>query len=459
MAFQGWWIYNSYQIEKEQLYEEVNNALHKAVNYEVSRRYKPFTKQLKKAILTGSDLIDSRLGDLVEKIPEEKDSLSSIDTSISISVVSIDDSVGARQSDFSFKSVIGGIENEGLLHTIFNNLLGNQTVNREILDSTFQAELSKREIDLAYQLEYEEDKSTEVKLVDEKNDILATECLTFDLNDKHCVKANILFPSIHILWNMSALLSASLLLILISSIAYVYMLMTILHQKKISEVKNDFINNMTHELKTPIATVSAAVEALQNFGAMENPEKAQLYLKTSRQELNRLSGLVTKVLNIAINEKQGVNLNKEKINLSDMLSAIVENQSLRTDKPLNITFEDGLKGQFISGDRVHLTNVIINLIDNAIKYSHSSVEILLSGYLENEKVILSIKDNGIGIGKNNTNKIFDKFYRIPTGNQHNVKGFGLGLSYVKDIMIMHLGTIHVKSTKDAGSEFILSIPI
>jgi signal transduction histidine kinase len=237
------------------------------------------------------------------------------------------------------------------------------------------------------------------------------------------------------------------------------MLSTILRQKKLSEIKNDFINNMTHELKTPIATVSAAVEAMLSFGALENAQKTQLYLNVSRNELQRLSDLVEKVLHMAVEEKKELELHPEPVNLSELIKDIVTHQQLKASKP--VQFEVDLPSEIppVYVDRLHMANTINNLIDNAIKYSHEQVTIRIKSYVEAQGWLLSVQDTGIGIPKPYQQAIFDRFFRVPTGDLHQVKGFGLGLSYVKQVVEKHGGQIEVHSEPAQGSEFTLRFPL
>jgi signal transduction histidine kinase len=237
------------------------------------------------------------------------------------------------------------------------------------------------------------------------------------------------------------------------------MLRTILKQKRLSEVKNDFINNMTHELKTPIATVSAAVEALQHFNALDDQQKTQKYLDISRHELQRLSDLVEKVLHIAAEEKEEIELFREETDLNEVIDSILTNHQLKTRVPVQFRYDNLLGEKTVYVDKGHLSNAVSNLVDNAIKYSgeHPVVHIRCSE--ENGKLVIRVKDNGIGIPRVYQENIFDTFFRVPTGNLHNVKGFGLGLSYVKKIVALHGGSIIVHSEPEKGSEFIIQIPV
>ena len=232
------------------------------------------------------------------------------------------------------------------------------------------------------------------------------------------------------------------------------MLSTILRQKKLSEVKNDFINNMTHELKTPIATVTAAVEALQHFGALNDPKKTQTYLTISQNNLQRLSDLVEKVLNLAVEEKRALVLRPEPINLYDIVNELIASHQLKTPKP--VTFQvDIPTDTIVTVDRIHFANALNNLIDNAINYSRNQVTVRLSFQRSEQGWQLAVADDGIGIAKTYQSAIFDRFFRVPTGDLHPVKGFGLGLAYVRQVIERHGGYISLRSEPGKGSEFLL----
>ena len=255
---------------------------------------------------------------------------------------------------------------------------------------------------------------------------------------------------------MGGLLAGSVLLLLLTTGCFGLMLSTILRQKKLSEVKNDFINNMTHELKTPLATVSAAVEALQHFGALADPAKTQTYLRISRTELQRLSDLVEKVLHIAVDERQPLALHPEPVLAAELVAEIVARHQLQAAKP--VRFDVQLPAAALRCDRLHMGNVLNNLIDNAIKYSREAVTITIRGRQEAGGWHLSVADNGPGIAPSHQEAIFDRFFRVPTGNLHEVKGFGLGLYYVRQVVERHGGRIGVRSQPGRGSEFALWIP-
>ncbi len=265
-------------------------------------------------------------------------------------------------------------------------------------------------------------------------------------------------PQYAVMKNMMLNLSFSALLIVLTGFCFLYVYRTIMEQKKLGELKDDFINNMTHELKTPIATITVAIEGLQSFNALNDPEKTRRYLETSREQLNRLNLLVTKVLNIAAFEGKEVELVMTDIDVDDMAQDVIRTEKLKPGKPVHFNYlnRDGVTS--IHADAFHFRNVLLNLVDNAIKYSGDEVDVTISVYHLRGMACIAVKDNGIGIAPANLAQIFDKFYRVPTGNVHNVKGTGLGLSYIKYIVEAHGGTITVKSEPGSGSEFIIALP-
>lgn len=271
------------------------------------------------------------------------------------------------------------------------------------------------------------------------------------------VQAALRPPTFYLLRRMGGLLAGSVLLLALTTGCFVLMLNTILRQKKLADVKNDFINNMTHELKTPLATVSAAVEAMQHFGALQDPQKTQTYLRISRQELHRLSELVEKVLHIAVEERQGLEINPELVQPAELVRELVQRQQLKAPKPVHFQVDIEPSGA-VPLDPLHISNVINNLIDNAIKYSREQVSIRLHGRRDETGWRLTVQDDGIGIPASYQDAIFDRFFRVPTGNLHPVKGFGLGLYYVRQVVERHGGHIAVRSEPNRGSEFSLWLP-
>ena len=255
------------------------------------------------------------------------------------------------------------------------------------------------------------------------------------------------------------ILLSSFLLIIIILACFAYALHIILDQKKVSEVKTDFINNMTHELKTPISTVSLALEALVNFDVRNNEERSLRYLDISRRELKRLSSMVEKVLNIAQYEKGEITLNKDHHHLNELIENVSDTISMQIHKKngtLNCFLNAHPDVAFV--DKVHINSLLYNLIDNSNKYFIDKPEITITTANTENGISIEVSDKGIGISKEEITRVFDKFYRVPTGNVHNVKGYGLGLSYVKDIVDMHGGKLTVISEINKGTTFTINLP-
>jgi len=250
----------------------------------------------------------------------------------------------------------------------------------------------------------------------------------------------------------------SLLLLGITILSFVLLYRNMLKQQRLSELKNEFISNITHELKTPIATVGVAIEALKNFNAMDNPQRTKEYLDISGNELQRLGLLVDKVLKLSMFEKKEIELKYELLNLYDLVQEVTASLKLQLEKhraTVTVTQEGGVN---LQGDRLHLLSVVFNLLDNALKYGKENPEILVQVKGDENTVELRVTDNGIGIPHGYKEKIFEKFFRVPHGDTHNAKGYGLGLSYAAQVIKKHKGTIRVESEAGQGTSFIITLP-
>lgn len=230
-------------------------------------------------------------------------------------------------------------------------------------------------------------------------------------------------------------------------------------QQRVMDLKNDFISNITHELKTPVTTVSVALEAIKNFKGQNNPELTTEYLEIAQNELNRLNILTDKILKTAIFEDKGVAYNAEPVDVNLLVSQVLNSMKLVFEKQKAIVSYSCKGNDFnLLGGAAHLTSVVYNLLDNALKYSPANPAITISLSENKEEIELRIKDNGIGIAPEYKKKVFEKFFRVPTGDVHNIKGYGLGLSYVDSVVKSHNGTITVESEPGKGSEFIIRLP-
>jgi two-component system, OmpR family, phosphate regulon sensor histidine kinase PhoR len=257
------------------------------------------------------------------------------------------------------------------------------------------------------------------------------------------------------------MIAGALLFTLIILAAFYVTLRTLLRQKKLSEIKSDFINNMTHELKTPLATISLAVDAIKNPKVMHDQTKLEYFSSIIKEENKRMNKQVETILQAALLDKQAVSLHLRPLHVHVILQSIVDNFKLQLDERGGKSIlELGASNDEVQGDEVHFTNMLSNLVDNAIKYSKSETPPVISIITQNsgKNIRIRIEDNGIGMNKETLNRIFEKFYRAHTGNVHNVKGFGLGLTYVKTMVEAHEGHIKADSTAGKGTVFTIDIP-
>ena len=258
---------------------------------------------------------------------------------------------------------------------------------------------------------------------------------------------------------MGVLIISGLFTIIIISAFYITV-KTMLNQKKLSEIKSDFINNMTHELKTPLATISLAVDALSNAKVVNDKQKTEYFRGIIKEENKRMNRQVETILSAALLEKQELKLNIKPIHLHEIIRRVVENFSLQLeDKNGKVELKLNAKNDIIEVDEMHFTNLLNNLVDNAVKYSKENLEIVITTHLSSKSIIIQVRDNGIGMSRETVKRVFEKFYRAHTGNVHNVKGFGLGMSYVKTVIDAHEGNIKVESTPGKGSTFTVEVPL
>lgn len=263
----------------------------------------------------------------------------------------------------------------------------------------------------------------------------------------------------YLLKSMWIRLLTSVLFIVIIILGFWITIWTIFRQKKISDMKNDFINNMTHEFKTPITTISLAGQALSDRDITKDENRLQRFSDIILEESRKLGHQVEKILQLAVVDREAMKLKMEEVDVHEVIESLVEAARLRL-RDENSYIQCTLDAQYpiVKGDHVHLTNLLDNLLDNAIKYSYDAPEVTIKTKNIENGLLISVEDKGIGMSKEAQKKIFDRFYRVPTGNIHNVKGFGLGLSYVKTIIDAHNGKIRVSSEPEKGTRFDIKLP-
>jgi len=241
---------------------------------------------------------------------------------------------------------------------------------------------------------------------------------------------------------------------------FAYSVWVILKQKKLSEMKNDFIGNMTHELKTPISTIALSAEVLSDPGIVDEPDRLREYARIIRSENERLRTQVERVLQLSTLDKETLQLRHEKVDMHQLVREVGDSLKLpMQERHVELRLELGAERHTVLGDRVHLTNALFNLLDNALKYGPDGAEITVGSRSKGGELTVSVQDRGIGIRKEDLDLVFERFYRVHTGNVHNVKGFGLGLHYVQQIAHAHGGGITAQSELGKGSTFTLSLPL
>lgn len=275
--------------------------------------------------------------------------------------------------------------------------------------------------------------------------------IEYSVNDEITYFAYISPLTKNILREMSGVLITSLLLFIALTLGFWYLLHVIKRLRSIEEMKDDFVSNMTHELKTPIAIAYSANDALLNFPDAKDEERTKTYLKAALDQLSRLSGLVEKILSMSMERRKNPSISPERIELKPFLETIIEHQRIRDDKQIEfeLTCSDDAT---IEADPTHLANIINNLIDNSIKYSRESVKIKIQA----DSVKLSVTDNGIGIPAKSLSEIFKKFYRVPKGNRQDTRGYGIGLFYVKSMIDRFGWSIEVESKENKGTKFTIN---
>lgn len=269
----------------------------------------------------------------------------------------------------------------------------------------------------------------------------------------------VFLPTLPIFAASNSLYIPSIIFTILLLFTFIFAIVIISQQKRLSEMRNDFMNNMTHELKTPVSTISLAAQMLNDDAVIKSPSMVNHLSKTIKDETKRLSQQIDKVLQMSIFEKESSVLIVQEMDINELILTIAGTFALKVENTGgDIQTDLDATNPSAWVDEVHFTNIIYNIMDNAVKYSNGPLILRLKTWNEAKKIFISIEDNGIGIKKNNLKRIFDKFYRVPTGSTHNVKGFGLGLAYVKKVVQDHGGKIKVESELGQGTKFIISIP-
>ena len=344
-----------------------------------------------------------------------------------------------------------------------------QRINQAFLSQLIEYEFRTNGIDLDYEYVVKSYNQGEEKVIinspnykNSRKKEHQTPLFTNDIGSQKPNYLKVYFPHDHrhFLTDTGLMVIPTVILVLMIVGIFTYTIVFILQQKKLSMIKNDFINNMTHELKTPISTISLASQMLRDTSVNTAPSTLERISGVIYDESKRLSMQVEKVLQMAVFNEGRLKMKFKNFDLHEVINTVVQNFEIRVQAANGqISLEKNASNTIIFGDQVHITNVLFNLLDNAVKYSKEQPIIEVVTENKNNLFLVSIKDNGIGIAKEHQKQIFERFYRVPTGNVHDVKGFGLGLHYVSKIIEAHKGIIKVESTLNKGTKFIISFPI
>jgi two-component system phosphate regulon sensor histidine kinase PhoR len=399
------------------------------------------------------------------------DSSGTVKKVITENIIGSNDSVRFSIGDSNNKDLQNVIKSSDMMNDIFEELVSINIYNNysdkldtALIDSLLLDELHNNMIYTRYQMGIIN--PAEIMLSKDADMVLFESPYRVKISpDNIFIKPQYLavhFPNEknYLLKTMWKILTLSGFLILVVLFAFFFGLSTIFKQKKLSEVKNDFISNMTHEFKTPISTISLACEVLNDNSIEKSPERINNYVKMIKDENKRLSLLVENILQTAVLDKGELKLNITDLDMHELIENATKNIQLAIEKSGGkIEINYNADNFIVQGDRIHLTNVLSNLLDNAIKYRNENPQVSVSTFNISNGIAVTVSDNGIGISKENQKRIFEKLYRVPTGNVHNVKGFGIGLSYVKAVSEKHNGSVKVESELGKGSTFTIYLPL
>ena len=463
LGYQIYWLYGLYRSTIKTKEKQIEMAFQKADDAEMIERLRSVRANDRHGTLDRDTVWSqvrtlTQVSDRTDSIPIDKNASKSISgTTIPVDNISGGDN---EKTSFPFPADISQEMTDYYLRRGIHSTVDTLAeVNFPKLDSLLMTMLEESSLKVPHRLQMLSG-STVIATISSSDYTPSVRAKDYDLPygqslaDKYQLTLEPL--TIPTLREMAGIITASFILSLILAFSFWFLIHTMLKQKSLEEMKSDFTNNTTHELKTPIAVAYAANDALLNFDAGNDPAKRREYLEITQGQLEKLEGMIEQILSMSMESRKTFELKRETIELEPLLQKLADQHTLSAGKPcdINVNVDNGL---VLDADRFHLSNIISNLIDNAIKYSRDSVHIDITAKATDEGTEIRFRDNGIGIAPDKQKHIFDKFYRVPTGNVHNVKGYGLGLYYAKTMVEKHGGTIEVSSTPGKGSEFILTL--
>ncbi len=472
--YQLFWLTGLYHSRQAQNREDIRMAIKNADHIELFDRADFLSKALHKQRET-SAIADTEGGVAISTSFPDKDSVISersilpLDTNIynpSYNSKTLSKEAGEMLKSTAVKvgddfSSLGelGLQMQRALHETIDTI---KPISLARFDSILSSHLQKSELDIHHYTEIWnlEDSSIISSSVPANLDRTKYELYKWDYTTYH-KRAYFVYTE-PTKWEtvrmMSGILFSSFLILLILTLSFAYMLWFLIHQKTVEQLKDDFTHNVTHELKTPIAITYAAVEAMIHYNITGNKEKTNKYLHVCHEELQRLGNMVEQILSLSLERKKEFKLKFERIDLNELTGKIVEQQTIKSSKAFHVCRKFTPDTICLEADRTHLYNILSNILDNAIKYSGDDPQISITAEETDGVISICITDNGIGIAEEHLSHIFDKFYRIPNENRAPVKGYGIGLFYVKTMIQKHSGTIRVESHPGEGSSFIITLP-
>jgi two-component system phosphate regulon sensor histidine kinase PhoR len=465
IAFQFYWLKENYDREKKALDIKASvifqqtiqqlqvaklklngiepDSVHKRIKYLVEddstvKSSKPGLPH-KGAFFSTINIIREKLRDSLKKNPGAK-------TQMFISI----NETGLSHDSLKFNGQIEATGENRLVQFLYGVDSLQDTLRLKEIDSAYHLAIKKENLDIPFSIQKTNSSQSSAEPTANEVTVGFAHPVTYKIRTGNT------FP--YLISRLSLPIFFSLLLLGITILAFVLLYRNMIKQRRLGELKNEFISNITHELKTPIATVGVAIEALKNFNAIHDPLRTKEYLDISSNELQRLNLLVDKVLKLSMFEKKEVELKYESVNLQQIVQEVVESLKLQFEKngaTVTVTSQGDLG---LQGDQLHLVSVVFNLLDNAMKYVKDAPVIHIDMTGKDNTVELEVTDNGMGIAPEYRTKVFEKFFRIPHGDTHNAKGYGLGLSYAAQVIQKHQGSITIESHPGNGTKFIISLP-
>lgn len=468
IAVQVYWNYREYQINKQNLISKVQLSLDNSVE----AYYANLTKS---GIITytSSDSLNSlgKVDTIIVSTNSRRGLRKKLDSTLqNIALQEGDKPILMKRSwDGQYPFFTANRSFPKNIDSLISKVIvsfSRDTLDLPKLDSYLIDEFKRNQIDVSYALKYEyrhrnfHNDSVYKKTIDYKLEDFPKKHLKTISNSTflpHRSKLELLFTNETSILLRDSLISILLSLLLSISIiaSLLYLLKTIYKQKQLAEVKNDLINNITHEFKTPIATIATAMEAMKNFNALDDKSKTENYISIADSQVHKLNEMVEKILETAALNQEELILNKKPVDIGKSINEIIEKYKLiNPDK--TFTFKNSLSDTTLNLDKFHFENAVGNIIDNAVKYGGKKITVDLTS--DKGQIIILIKDNGNGIHKTQKDKVFEQFYRIPTGNTHDVKGFGIGLYYTKNIIEKHGGKVNIVYDKSNNTLFKIELP-